>query len=335
MKLKKIMEKEGTTYQKVLIPSNSGLLAMEPDPFKALGVQSDKAEKYRDTGLDIEVVKARGEDIPMLCDEYARKGVCACGLTGDDFADEYRARNPGSQLRFVDTIDWMIEYSPRLPWDERRFSRPTLCLIGGKGDKLPEEGEESSVAINSNFEFISRQYIEELREDGIILKTGLVLNGKMENFIPSDCRFGIEVVVSGKSLKYVDKDKKTPRNPYLDVLYKFRQSDMSVITSWPRNGQMQPNPEFSLDFVLKEQYGRIQERYKNPTESTTSKLLKDRNIATKKAGEEFAEAIAEFARNNKEGFKVEMQQAIWALMVMAVSLGISWDEFLAEVKKQQ
>ncbi len=122
MKLARLMQREGVKFEKVLIPSNSGLSTITPDVFRAWGLEKSDADRYYDENLGVEVIQYRGEDIPDRCDEFTRKGIPVVGMTGDDLFDEYKLRNPGSRLRLLDTVDWITLNSQGL------FTRPTLCL---------------------------------------------------------------------------------------------------------------------------------------------------------------------------------------------------------------
>lgn len=121
MKLDRVMQREGIRFEKVLIPSNSGLDSTSLNICSALGITQNNADKYRDEIVGIEVIRYRGEDIPAVCDMLTRKGIPTVGLTGDDLFDEYKLRKPQTKLRLLDTIDWIIKGSGL-------YSRPTLCV---------------------------------------------------------------------------------------------------------------------------------------------------------------------------------------------------------------
>ena len=80
--------------------------------------------------------------------------------------------------------------------------------------------------------------------------------------------------------------------------------------------------------LLRLQYQTIEERLRQPTASTTSKLLSDPNSLVKKIGEECAELVAAITKRNPENLLEELQQSAgWLPMVAAVSLGIMPNDY--------
>ncbi len=87
---------------------------------------------------------------------------------------------------------------------------------------------------------------------------------------------------------------------------------------------------------LLEQYRTIEDRLQNPTDSTTSKIVRDSNALVKKVGEECAELIAAIARGDAMNYLEEAQQlAGWLSMVGAVQLGISREDYFKAISKYQ
>ncbi len=336
MKLEKIMEQEGTRIQKFLVPSNSGLSGMNPNPYQALGIPQSSADRYLDEKLGVEIVQYRGEDVPAQCDYFTEQGIPVFGLTGDDLFDEYKLQNPASQLRLLDTIDWINK--PEIKYDGTAkpclYSRPTLCLISVEGRTLEDFPKNPSIVVNAKYEQTARQYIDTLAEDyGVQFAEVRILNGKLENEIPQLADYGIDIVVSGNTLRNLDKAGTIPRQPPLCVAAEIRQSDMSVITSWPKYTATNAAPE-CLD-VLAQQYATLLERLNAPNGSYSSGLLQNPNKLLGKAGEEFAELIAAFAKGDAKNLIEESQQVIWAVQMMLVKSGVDWENFLTYVGTQQ
>ena len=323
MQLCDIKDKEGIDFKKVLIPSNSGYKGMTPDPLHELGIPDQPGDNFKLDDLGMEVVRLRAEDIPKACDDYTKSGTPVLGLTGDDVYDEYLFRTAGSGLRVVDTVDWMVD---DVDGQRPRYSRPTLCLIGLADATYGKFPAHSVVAIDAKFEQTSQRFLNRIGKEYGVQFEAKVQSGKIENNIPDRAQYGIDIVLSGDTLKYTDKASKTPRDPALAILKAIRQSDMSVITSWPRPGTTD---------VLRTQYGVIVSRRDQPTGSDTSKLLADPNKIRKKLGEEMAELVAAHAQEKNPLVLEEMQQVLWTLQVMAAERGLTWDEVLAEVEKAQ
>jgi hypothetical protein len=74
----------------------------------------------------LELILARGEDIPQRIIDLSDSGTLAFGLTGDDLFDEYVARYTAANdiapgLKLLNTYDWFDK--------EAEFRRPALCLM--------------------------------------------------------------------------------------------------------------------------------------------------------------------------------------------------------------
>lgn len=329
MKLEGIIQKVGFRPAKIILPSNNGMMQMRPDPYKALGISNKDADSYDYVYLAIE--KYRAEDIPRICDSYTANRVPVLGLTGDDLFDEYKLRQSATRLRVVDTIDWMIPLSRK-----QIYSRPTLCLISIEGKTLEELTPEEKIVVNKKYMFTALEYLEQLNCSYTgKFKNIVPISGKLENCIPLMGNFGIEIVLSGNTLRYADKNAKTKREPELVILEEIRQSDMSVITSW--------QPELSTTYVeatdaedvLLRQYSTIENRFLNPTESYTSELLQNPNMVIKKFGEETAELVAAFATADPRAVANEMQDVLYALQCVGVNRGVRWTDVLTAVNSRQ
>jgi len=247
MRLYEIIEKEKIKFKKILIPSNSGYKGMIPDPLDELGIPDKPGDSFTlelvipkkpgyifaSKKLEIEVKRLRAEDIPQSCVEYTDGGIAVLGLTGDDVYDEYLGRNPqiDPELRMVDTIDWHVE---EVKEKHPRFHRPTLCLIGVKGSRYGDFPPQSTVVFDRKFESTARYHLQRFETDFGVKFEVIIQSGKIENAIPDLAAYGVDIVLTGDTLIYSNKDAQTPRDPPLTVLKYLRGSDISVITSWPK-----------------------------------------------------------------------------------------------------
>lgn len=154
--------------------------------------------------------------------------IGSIGLTGDDCFDEYRYANPQTKVRVIETID--IIYKKIKPDGKRpTYSRPTLCMIGTEGSKLKDIAD-STVVINKKYYEQAKLYLDELKADYRICPREIITtSGCTENLIGKEVDYGIEIVLSGRTLEYIDKQGKYPRKPKLEVLEEIRQSDFSLI----------------------------------------------------------------------------------------------------------
>ena len=75
---------------KLYIPKNSGLHEYVNNLLSDIGV-SDGGEFTRtdESVGTLEIISARGEDVPQRVDDCLLRGEVAYGLTGDDLFDEY------------------------------------------------------------------------------------------------------------------------------------------------------------------------------------------------------------------------------------------------------
>ncbi|MAF37041.1 phosphoribosyl-ATP diphosphatase [archaeon] len=318
------------SIEKLLVPGNSGFTQMNPNPLTILGVEQKDSDRYVCTNNNIEVLKYRGEDIPGLCDEFTERGVPVFGITGDDLFDEYRIRTSNTKLRLVDTIDWIIKDR------SSTYSRPTLCFIAAKGTNYDALAQKPlTVVVNAKYEYTARDFLDVLAETyGLSYAKIRVLNGKLENEIPERADCGIEIVVSGNTLKYDDTQRKFPRDPQLEVLNEIRQSDISIITSWQKDDDV--SDKQPTDDPLEMQYNQIAQRKKQPIDnSLTSNLLGDNNSLVKKFGEEGAELIQAYTNNDRTNIIEEAQQVIWVMQMMMVNSNIAWGDLIRDVSNQK
>ena len=135
---------------KLYIPKNSGLHEYVNNLLSEIGV-SDRGEFTRadESVGTLEIISARGEDVPQRVDDCLLRGEVAYGLTGDDLFDEYMLGAGDSPLGVLNTYDW---FDP-----SAQFYRPALCLLNREG-QIPDSSAMVSIAVNKKYELSSRQY---------------------------------------------------------------------------------------------------------------------------------------------------------------------------------
>ena len=143
---------------KLYIPKNSGLHEYVTHLLSEIGV-GDGGEFSRADGSEgiLEIVSARGEEVPQRVDDCLRRGEVAYGLTGDDLFDEYVLGAEDSPLGVLNTYDW---FDPNA-----QFYRPALCLLNRSG-RIPHSSAAVSVAVNRKYELSSRQFLSQRFQSG-------------------------------------------------------------------------------------------------------------------------------------------------------------------------
>ena len=75
---------------KLYIPKNSGLHEYVNNLLSEIGVRDEGEFTRADESVGtLEIISARGEDVPQRVDDCLLRGEVAYGLTGDDLFDEY------------------------------------------------------------------------------------------------------------------------------------------------------------------------------------------------------------------------------------------------------
>lgn len=164
----------------------------------------------------LEILNARGEDIPKRVDDCGLRGEVAYGLTGDDLFDEYMLGSDKSPLGVPNTYDWFDA--------DAQYGRPALCLMNPSGN-LPEPGSKVSVAVNRKYERTSRRYLEARLGSASVDFEIATYAGDTENTIKEgthDCC--VEIVVRGA--KAADS---AMMQTGLQVVEVVRFSDISLI----------------------------------------------------------------------------------------------------------
>ncbi|MDE2706045.1 MAG: hypothetical protein OXI35_13325, partial [Gemmatimonadota bacterium] len=254
----------------------------------------------------LEIISARGEDVPQRVDDCLLRGEVAYGLTGDDLFDEYMLGAGDSPLGVLNTYDW---FDPNA-----QFYRPALCLLNREG-QIPDSSAMVSIAVNKKYELSSRQFLSQRFQSSKLQISIVAYAGDTENTVAEGTHdWCVEVVYRGER-----SPESAMSKTGLKVAEVVRFSDISLI------GREIVNP-------WEEEYRRISAVAQKPTGSSTSKLLADSNAICKKVGEESAEFVRAFTQET--GIPEEFNGVVYALMVAAAKLQVPWQEIEADLKSR-
>ena len=292
---------------KLYIPKNSGLHEYVNNLLSEIGVSGGGEFTRTDESVGtLEIISARGEDVPQRVDDCLLRGEVAYGLTGDDLFDEYMLGAGDSPLGVLNTYDW---FDPNA-----QFYRPALCLLNREG-RIPDSSAMVSIAVNKKYELSSRQYLSQRFQSSKLQISIVAYAGDTENTVAEGTHdWCIEVVYRGERSPASAMSKTG-----LKVAEVVRFSDISLI------GREIVNP-------WEEEYRRISAVAQKPTGSSTSKLLADSNAICKKVGEESAEFVRAFTQET--GIPEEFNGVVYALMAAAAKLQVPWQEIEADLKSR-
>lgn len=298
-----IPEQRATLY----VPKNKGLNEYVYKLLREIGVRDagefDRTDKAKGS---IDIVSARGEDVPQRVDDCIQRGETAYGLTGDDLFDEYMLGASNSVLGVLNTYDWFDSSA--------QFNRPALCLLNREG-LIPNTSRPVSIAVNKKYELSSCQFLSQRLQSREIQFSVVAYAGDTENTVMEGTHdWCVEVVYRG------DKSPDSAMSRAgLKVAEVVRFSDISLI------GRKIVNP-------WEEEYRRIAAVAQNPTGSFTSELLADTNRICKKVGEESAEFVRAFSL--EAGIPEEFNDVVYALMSAAAKVQVPWPEIEADLKSR-
>ena len=292
---------------KLYIPKNSGLHEYVNNLLSEIGVSAGGEFTRADESVGtLEIISARGEDVPQRVDDCLLRGEVAYGLTGDDLFDEYMLGADDSPLGVLNTYDW---FDP-----SAQFYRPALCLLNREG-QIPDSSAMVSIAVNKKYELSSRQYLSQRFQASKLQISIAAYAGDTENTVAEGTHdWCIEVVYRGERSPASAMSKTG-----LKVAEVVRFSDISLI------GREIVNP-------WEEEYRRISAVAQKPTGSNTSKLLADSNAICKKVGEESAEFVRAFTQET--GIPEEFNGVVYALMAAAAKQQVPWREIEADLKSR-
>ena len=298
-----IPERRATLY----VPKNKGLNEYVNKLLREIGVRdAGEFDRTDQTKGVINIVSARGEDVPQRVDDCIQRGETAYGLTGDDLFDEYMLGASNSLLGVLNTYDWFDSSA--------QFNRPALCLLNREG-LIPNTSPPVSIAVNKKYELSSFLYLSQRLQSRGIQFSVVAYAGDTENTVIEGTHdWCVEVVYRGDK----SSDSAISRTG-LKVAEVVRFSDISLI------GRKIVNP-------WEEEYRRIAAVAQNPTGSFTSNLLEDKNRICKKVGEESAEFVSAFSL--EAGIPEEFNDVVYALMAAAAKLQVAWPEIEADLKSR-
>ncbi|MCB9359524.1 phosphoribosyl-ATP diphosphatase [Candidatus Woesearchaeota archaeon] len=299
----------------LFIPKNGGLNEYVRNILPDAGIKQEMVDQLnqgvksvKQDGL--EIVLARGEDIPQRVLDENAKGNLSYGLTGDDLFDEYITKSSfldfKPELVVLNTYDWFDSAA--------KFYRPALCLMNRTGN-IEDLPDKVSVAINAKYMTISERY----------LKTDPKLAGKEFNLTTyaGDTEFTVSNGTNDCCVEILYGGSTSEENN-LDIARIFRFSDIVLV------GRSGPNNPWDFE------YKRIESRRDNPTNSYTSKLLQDQNEIVKKFGSESAEFVQELTRDNimQRRLMNEALDVIYSTMLGLAYKGVTWPEVENELMKR-
>jgi ATP phosphoribosyltransferase len=133
----------------------------------------------------------RGEDVPQIANDLARRGRPVVGITGDDLLEEWLAGG--------NALDPRLTREAR-PWSDEAaiYGAPALCLIGAESAALPRERR---IAICNKYRNLAERYVRSLETDGATYER-VYISGALENVqLLGLADFIIDVVVTGATVR--------------------------------------------------------------------------------------------------------------------------------------
>lgn len=189
----------------LLVPKNRGLVE-----------QVARALDQRD---DVSSCSMRGEDIPYLANELARRGRRVLAFTGDDLVDEWIAAG--------NTLDQRLQRR-RIRWEDPAaiYGAPALCLIGwGPFDSAQDDkkGGRIRVAVCARYRNLAERFLAACAGDGNAYEL-ISIQGTLETMLLQGVAdLIIDIVVTGRTIAEAG----------LRVLRVISTSDLAVLESRP------------------------------------------------------------------------------------------------------
>jgi ATP phosphoribosyltransferase len=159
-----------------IVPKNSGL------------------KKYKDRILENfsgKVIEVRGEDVPLVVYSLLKSGKRAVGITGEDLFKEFILENKNTGIGVIEVIRWEDK--------ECVYGKPTLCLLGSKGQRFEDMPKEVKVCINKKYSKIAKKYLSRLEDRGFRFEKIYLSGATEEAFGEGVADLVIDIVYSGKS----------------------------------------------------------------------------------------------------------------------------------------
>jgi ATP phosphoribosyltransferase len=139
----------------------------------------------------MQVVEARGEDIPFLVNKLLSTESKVLGITGEDLYREFLLNVKNPKTKIIKIIPWKD--------DAVLFGKPTLCLLGPIGKSLEDMPKRLRVCINRKYAKTSKKFLSRLEDKGFTFEK-LYLSGSTEEaFVNNLADIVIDIVYSGES----------------------------------------------------------------------------------------------------------------------------------------
>ena len=184
----------------ILAPKNSGLKKYNKIAFSNLkNVDSSK------------IITARGEDIPLLVQQYLLNGKNAIGLTGEDLFQEFSVSKKGKKITILKTIEWKDSSA--------MFNKPALCLLGSNKVKLNDLPKDLTIYISSKYKNIANKYLSKFENNGFNFNKIYITGCVETNIVQGLADLVIDIVYTGRSIKESN----------LQILEKIIESDFVII----------------------------------------------------------------------------------------------------------
>ncbi len=185
-----------------ILPKNRGLATAAADAFGASSPCADTRRAF-----------ARGEDIPMLASELARRGRGVVAYTGCDLLEEWLAAGN----RLDPRLDTVI-----IPWNDpaARFGKPALCAIAPRDYTLPERGIVRA-AYCARYPTLAQQYLATLATAERSIEP-IAIGGTVENALAYGMAdLMIDIVLTGGTIDAMD----------LEIVEVIFRSDLAMLVT--------------------------------------------------------------------------------------------------------
>ncbi len=186
----------------VILPKNRGLAATAAAAFDAYAPAGEAARTL-----------ARGEDIPLLASDLARRGRSVIAYTGCDLLAEWLAAGNRLDARLETvTIPWV---DPRA-----RYGKPTLCAITPRGYDFPPSGTVRA-AYCARYPMLARSYLTTLATAQRSIEP-IAISGTVESAIAYGMAdVMIDIVLTGSTIDAMGLEVR-------DVLFR---SDLAMLVT--------------------------------------------------------------------------------------------------------
>ena len=184
----------------IIVPNNKSLVSYV-----------DVALGLLEATKELRIIKSRGEDIPLIVEEFFRKGIKVVGMTGRDLLKEYKLSNENTKLSVVRTIPWVD--------NNAMFGKPVLCLLGPKEKKIEELPKSLRVCVNSKYKNLANKYLNQLELKDYTFERIYLAGSTEAAYSTGLADLVIDIVYTGASM----------RDAGMEVYEKIYESDFVII----------------------------------------------------------------------------------------------------------